>query len=128
MAAVASAFALRADAGGTVQFEMDDASLAGRHGVEVKGLAGFAHALGGHARGKLQLLNSKLAKVATIEADVRMKPRLEAEPADGDIFESHKQLPVALEEQVLLASVKIHDNFRSFRFAGSSVPAGRPFA
>ena len=42
-----------------VEFEMDQPPFARGHGIEAKGCAGFAHALRGHARRKLQFVEAR---------------------------------------------------------------------
>ena len=66
--------------------EMDDAALAGGHGIQAKWLAGFANAFGGYASGELQFFDAKRTVVTGIEADAIEVWRIEAQRANSEIF------------------------------------------
>lgn len=112
---VARAFADRADAGGAIEFEMNDAAFAGRHGTEAEGLAGLADALSGHAGGKFQFLEARVAVAGAIEAHAVVQTGIEAKPAMGDVFEREEEFGVVLEEKVLVGAMECDGDFS---FAG----------
>src|SRR5579875_1895952 len=87
LAAVAGAFADGAHSGRSVEFQVDDAALARGHGIEAEGLAGFAHALRGDARGELQFIEPSRAVIAAIEAHPIVQSRIEPQPAMRNVLE-----------------------------------------
>jgi len=90
---------------------MNDAAFARRHGIELEGLAGLADALRGHAGGKFQFLEARVAVTGAIEAHMIMQTRIEAEPAMGDMFEREKEFGVVLKENVLVWAAEADGDF-----------------
>lgn len=107
---VAGAFAFGANAGGAVEFEMDDAPLARGHRVESKCLPGFADSLRSDARGKLEFFEPGSAVITTIETHAVVQPRIEAQPAVRDVLKSQQKLRIAFEQQVPIVAAKRDDN------------------
>ena len=99
VALIAGAFALGADAGRARQLQMDDAPLAGRHGIEPERLVRFPHARRRDARRKFQFFQSQRAIIARIEADVIVKTQFEPQPAHRQMFE-RKQLFVSSDQLI----------------------------
>jgi hypothetical protein len=104
----AFAFADSADAFGGVQFEMNDAPLAGGHGIEAPGLPGFADALSGDASGKPEFLEAQSEERPAIETDAPGFLGREAQAAKSEILEGEEQFGVALEEHLGIEPAKIH--------------------
>lgn len=108
MALGAFAFAEGADVPGGIELEMDKAAFAGRHGIEMKGNVSFADALGGDARGKLQLFEAEGAKAAAIELHAMEIRRAEMQASHGEVFHGEKELALSLEKQFPIGAMKIH--------------------
>src|SRR5215469_5307849 len=102
VAAVAGTFAHGADASGTIQFEMNDAAVARRHGIESKRLTRFTDALRGHARGELEFLETRRTVVAAIEADAVVQRWLELQPAVCEMLEREQEFTVTREKNIFV--------------------------
>src|SRR2546425_1465770 len=102
------------------EHEVNDAALAGTHGVEAKWLASFTNALGSDPGRKLQLLDAQGAIATGIKAHVVVEVGIEAEPAQGNVFERLKQLGVSLKQQILIAPAENHFDFGTFNSVFSS--------
>src|SRR3989441_9283687 len=84
---LANAFAGGAHPRLLFEHEVNDAALTRTHGVEAKWLASFANAVGSDPGRKLQLLDAQGAIATGIEAHVVVEVGIEAQPAQGNVFE-----------------------------------------
>ena len=104
LAVIAFALAAGADAGLAMQSEVDDAALAGRHGIHAEGLTQFADALRGHLRGEFELGEARGAIFGAIKVDEVVALRVEVHAAEREILDGEEKLSIALEEQGVVAA------------------------
>jgi hypothetical protein len=107
----AGADAFCADARSVLEREMNDAALAGRHGVQLKRLPGSENTFSGKARGHAQLLETKGAKTAAIEMDFFMKSRVQPEDAKGQMLKGFQNIAAAGKQNFLVLAIEIGEHF-----------------
>ena len=111
---VSNPFAAGADSRSSIQFQVDNAPLACRHGIEAKRLRCFTHPLGCNPRRKLQFFQPSGAICTAIESNTVMQPRVQPQPAMRNMLQREKQLGVFIEKQPFVSASKFDRHFGFF--------------
>src|SRR5579863_7728137 len=104
LAVRAEADAFGADTGKGLHGEVDDAAVAGVHGIEFKGLTGGLDAFGGGTGHHFEFLEAQGAIAGAVQKDFVLEGRLETERAMGEMLDGLEELGAAFEEQAVIAT------------------------
>ena len=91
---------------------MNDAALARRHGVEFKRLARCQHTLRGDSGRHSQFLKSQRPVARAIDLNFFVPLRFELQNAVRQVFERLQHFAAALQEQFLVRTIQVGQNFR----------------
>jgi hypothetical protein len=111
LAFFAHADAFGADAGDVFEGEVDDAALAGGHGIEAEWLAGAFDAFGGDFGGHAEFFEAQGAVAAAIDVNFFVESGFETESAECEMLDGFEDFGVSFEQDFFVAAVEVGDDF-----------------
>jgi hypothetical protein len=107
---------------GVVEEEMKHAALAGVHGREAEGLAGFFDVIDGGGSGLVQSTRTGGFEAVGVEGDAIVVVGLEAQHLGGEVFEGAKELTIAGQKKLGVGALALDVDVATLEAVGIRCP------